>query len=161
MTKITYPKPEYYGDATISAFGYELLRNALLPELLGEELSPILYWSGRKLARQYPLDTIEDIVAFFTYAAWGTLTVADQQKDKITFHLSSDLIEARMKDDPNTSFSLEAGFLAEQLQRQLNCVAEAFAEPRNAKVKHVTFHVKWDFKDMIRPINSSQKNDKV
>ncbi|MBM7644753.1 putative hydrocarbon binding protein [Scopulibacillus daqui] len=161
MTKVTYPKPEHYNDTAIPAFGYELLRDALLPELLGEELSSILYWSGRKLARQYPLDTIDDIQAFFEYAAWGQLSVISQQKDKIIFDLTSELVEARMKDNPNASFSLEAGFLAEQLQRQLNCTAEAFAEPKNRKAKHVTFHVKWDFKDMVIPIKKTHENAKA
>ena len=42
---------------SVSLFGHELIRNDLLHELLGKDAPEILYWAGKKLARQYPLET--------------------------------------------------------------------------------------------------------
>ena len=52
-------------DVSLNAFAYELLREELLPDLIGNDLDGILYWSGRNLARKYPLDTIEEVIQFF------------------------------------------------------------------------------------------------
>lgn len=51
-------------------FSSELLRDALLPELLGKE-NNILYWSGKRLARIFPLAKDEDLPIFFEQAEWG------------------------------------------------------------------------------------------
>ncbi|MFL6556844.1 MAG: DUF2507 domain-containing protein, partial [Bacillus sp. (in: firmicutes)] len=32
---------------TISIFGYELIRDILLPEILGKDTPEILYWAGK------------------------------------------------------------------------------------------------------------------
>ena len=52
-------------DVSLNAFAYELLREELLPDLIGNDLDGILYWSGRNLARKYPLETIEEVIQFF------------------------------------------------------------------------------------------------
>lgn len=143
------PKIETYGEVTLPAFGYELFRSVLLPELLGEEQESLLYWAGRKVARQYKLHTIQDIIEFFHYAGWGHLTHEEKGKNQMTFQLSSDIVSARLKNDPNASFTLEAGFLAEQIQQQLGLAAEAYNEVKTGKVKMVTFYVKWDKKDAV------------
>ncbi|MTT31702.1 DUF2507 domain-containing protein [Terrilactibacillus sp. BCM23-1] len=147
--KYNQPKPEHYSNTQIPAFGYELLRSALLPEILGEEMSMILYWSGRNLARKYPLSTIDDLIHFFDQAGWGRLELIEKAKSKMTFHLHSDLIQSRIKDNPEIPFTLESGFLAEQIQTQQGFITETYTEVKNGKDKKVIFLVRWDNKDRI------------
>ncbi|MDD9147873.1 MULTISPECIES: YslB family protein [unclassified Sporolactobacillus] len=163
-----YPQPEHFGDASVPAFGYELIRNELIPELLGEETASILYWSGRKIARHYPLDNEEQLADFFTQAGWGTLTMLEKGKSKITFDCRSALIESRIKDHPESvSFALEAGFIAEQMQRILGFMAESYTDIRKGREKKALFTVKWDAKDPIdrntepatRTARKKMKND--
>ncbi|RYM06887.1 DUF2507 domain-containing protein [Sporolactobacillus sp. THM7-7] len=155
----SFPRPEHYGDLSVPAFGYELMRNQLLPELLGEECASILYWAGRKIARQYPLDSEEQIAAFFAQAGWGKLELTEKKKSKISFECHSPLIESRIKDHPRSAvFSLEAGFIAEQMQRQLGCIAETYTEIRTGRNKKVVFLVKWDAKDPVLSNPGIEKN---
>lgn len=144
----TYPKPEYYGDSQVPAFGFELLRNFLLPELLGEETAAILYWSGRKIARQYPAESVDQIVLFFSQAGWGKLELLEKAKSKMVFHCQSEIIQSRIVDNPRTAvFTMESGFLAEQVQRLIGCVAECYVEIKTGRHKRVEFVVRWDPKD--------------
>ncbi|MBU8909173.1 DUF2507 domain-containing protein, partial [Desertibacillus haloalkaliphilus] len=54
-------------------FGYDLIRNDVLQDLLGKDHDAILYWIGRSLARKYPVSTVEDAILFFEKADWGNL----------------------------------------------------------------------------------------
>ncbi|PGL67244.1 YslB family protein [Bacillus sp. AFS055030] len=132
----------------ISGFGYELIRNDLLSDLLGKEQNDILYWAGKMLARKYPLATFEEIIEFFDQAGWGTLTVEEEKKQEVHLTLSSELITYRNQQKKNVSYQLEAGFLAMQIQQQIDVIAETYEEQskRGDKVK---FQVKWDLKDPI------------
>ena len=103
-------------------FSSELLRDALLPELLGKE-NNILYWSGKRLARIFPLAKDEDLPIFFEQAEW------------------------RMQLNPKADFLLEAGFLAETIQLQLGFVTEAIIEKQTSNT--VTFLIQVDSKDPI------------
>jgi predicted hydrocarbon binding protein len=129
---------------SVSAFGYELLRSDLLPELLGKEERNILYWAGRHLARKYPLHTLEEVQAFFIEAGWGNLEMVEASKSEMMFSLQSSLIEQRIQNFSHTSFSLEAGFLAEQIQLQKKCITEAL---ENIKRSRISIKVQWDKKD--------------
>jgi predicted hydrocarbon binding protein len=146
------PKIEIYSGQEVPAFGFELMKSVLLPELLGDDAGAILYWSGRKLARLYPFDTIEDVVLFFEKAAWGTLILVDESRGKLKFELSSDLITARLHDDPDAVFTLEAGFLAEQIQRIKGYSAEAYTEVKHGRQKKIEFIVKWDVREPIETV---------
>jgi predicted hydrocarbon binding protein len=132
----------------ISGFGYELLRNDLLAELLGKDQHDILYWAGKMIARKYPLATFEEIIDFFEQAGWGTLTVVEEKKQEVHLTLTSELITYRNQHKHDVSYQLEAGFLAMQIQQQIDVIAETYEEQskRSDKVK---FHVKWDLKDPI------------
>lgn len=153
----TCPQPEHYGDATVPAFGYELIRDLLIPELLGKETASILYWSGRKLASRYPLENEQQIIDFFDRAGWGKLEQVSKVKNKMTFECSSPLIDSRIKDFPESgSFSLEAGFIAEQIQHQTGCVAETYMEIKSGRQKKVVFLIKWDAKDPIQYASVSE-----
>ncbi|GGH83706.1 putative hydrocarbon binding protein [Pullulanibacillus pueri] len=148
--KSEQPQMQTYGEEHVPAFGYELLRMVLLPELLGEELEPILYWAGRKLARKYPCNTIEELISFFEQAAWGSLEFCEESKGKMKFELRSNLINARFKDKSNDKFSLESGFLAEQIQHIKGFTADSLTEIKNNRDKRVLFEVAWDTKDPIK-----------
>jgi predicted hydrocarbon binding protein len=140
-------KTENSGDETVSAFGYELLKNVLIPELLGEEQSSILYWAGKNLARKYPLESTDEIAEFFRKAGWGDLTVDTEGKNKITFSLTSKLITRQLKQHKTATFALETGFVAQQIQTIKNRLADATSSVR--KKRTVTITVEWDHKDVI------------
>lgn len=126
-------------------FGYELIREEVLPELLGKEHNIILYWAGKSLARKYPVTSIDDLIIFFKKAGWGELSLVKEKKSEAIFELYSSLFEGK------NSFSapLEAGFLAEQIQSIKGFIAETDEESKSGKIKKVIFQVKWDLYDQI------------
>ncbi|MCM3768364.1 YslB family protein [Neobacillus niacini] len=131
---------------SISMFGYELIREVLLPEILGKDTPEILYWAGKRLARKYPLETMELIIEFFTKASWGELAIKNETKNVLELELESPLIVSRVKAKAEHFFQLEAGFLAQQIEQQKDAIAETFEHPIK-KSNKVLFTVKWDRKD--------------
>ncbi|PWA12294.1 DUF2507 domain-containing protein [Pueribacillus theae] len=127
-------------EELISPFAYTLLRNELLPELLGKEEQPILYWAGKHLARKYPLSSAEEICQFFHEAAWGELSVISSKQSKMLFELNPSY-------NHSSHFKLEAGFLAEQVQNMNRCTTETFEQ---IKKDVVLFTVESNLKDKIR-----------
>ncbi len=132
----------------ISIFGYELIREVLLPDIFGKDTPEILYWAGKRLARKYPVNNLDELIEFFSKASWGTLTVKNEKNDEIDFELMSPLIISRVKSKAEHFFQLEAGFLAQQIEIQKGAVAETFEHPIK-KSQKVTFTVRWDKKDKI------------
>ena len=127
--------------------GVSLLRDHLLPTLLKEDHAAILYWAGKELARHNPLSTYEETFAYFNRVQFGTLSLVKETRNKTIFLLSGDVITERMHEkDP--CFTLEAGFLAQQLQnqKQLFCEATLHPEPRN---HHVLIHILFDKKETL------------
>ncbi|WP_084374905.1 YslB family protein [Neobacillus soli] len=133
---------------TISIFGYELIREILLPEILGKDTPEILYWAGKRLARKFPLADYEQLTEFFANASWGQLEIKKENKSEIEFELTSPLIISRVKSKAEYFFQLEAGFLAQQIELQKNAITETFEHPVK-KSNKVMFTVKWDSKDLI------------
>ncbi len=135
----------------VSAFAYELLREEVLPDLMGKELPRILYWAGKNLARNYPLSSLEEIIAFFAQAGWGELSILEQNRHAMMLQLTSPLIQERYRTRTRrntTTYQLEAGFLAQQIQQMQGVVTEAYEEQKKRSDK-VYFIVKWDNKDVI------------
>jgi predicted hydrocarbon binding protein len=143
-------KPADTDSPVVSAFGYELIRDILLPELLGKEAPEILYWAGKRIARQFPLENLDEIRAFFQKASWGTLIITNESKNELELELIGDIISQRLQSGKDISFQLEAGFIAQQIEQQKEVVAEAFEHPRK-KGSKVQFTVKWDKKDIVKP----------
>jgi predicted hydrocarbon binding protein len=131
---------------TVSIFGYELIREVLLPEILGKDTPEILYWAGKRLARKDPLKNYDEIIEFFARASWGELVIKIERKEEIEFELSSPLIVSRVKSKAEHFFQLEAGFLAQQIEFQKETITETFEHP-DKKSNKVQFTVKWDKKD--------------
>ncbi len=128
---------------TIPAFGYELVRETLLKDILGKDYKSILYWGGKNLARKHPLGTIQEIIDFFDSAGLGTLKVTKENNNEIIFDLTSDLIVNRFARDSEYSYQLEAGFLAEQLQNIMGKEAETM-EQQKKKLNTIIFTVQWE-----------------
>ncbi|CAK8054246.1 YslB family protein [Eupransor demetentiae] len=108
----------------VNSFALHLLRDQLLPNLLQQDYSNIAYWAGKELARQFPLDTIEDITLFFRTAGFGDLALSSQNKDQQTWRLRGSITRERIDQNPRADFGLETGFLAQQLESQTGAVAE-------------------------------------
>ena len=132
----------------IPVFGYELIREELLPNILGKDASHILYWAGKDLARKYPLKNIDEIFDFFVKAGWGHLSIKREGKQMLEFELTSPIVTERIKKREQSTFQIEAGFLAQQVEQQKKVVAEAYEHPKKRAGK-VIFTVKWDNRDNI------------
>jgi len=130
-----------------SLFGYELIRDILIPNLLGADTHEILYWAGKELARQYPLKNRQDIILFFDKAGFGLIKLSKDQHNKQIYTLSGEIVQARLE-HVQSSFNLEAGFLAEQIQMQDSLYTEALTEV-NKKTKIITFIVQSDAQDRL------------
>ncbi|MCH6267768.1 YslB family protein [Neobacillus citreus] len=128
---------------TVSIFGYELIREVLLPEIFGKDTPEILYWAGKRLARKYPLESYESLIDFFAKASWGELEIKKETKNELEFELASPMIVSRVKSKAENFFQLEAGFLAQQIEVQKGAIVETFEHPVK-KSNKVCFTVKWD-----------------
>ncbi|MDF7636682.1 YslB family protein [Leuconostocaceae bacterium ESL0958] len=110
--------------STVSAFAPLLLRDGLLDNLLGVDYANITYWAGKELARQFPAQTIEELQQFFTKAAWGDLTILYQDSGQQQWSLTGPIVQERLAVKESPDFSLETGFLAQQLESQSAAIAE-------------------------------------
>ncbi len=132
----------FHSEEHVPLFGYHLIRNVLLHELLGKEHDSILYWTGKSIARSYPLMTKEEIIEFFYQAGWGDLSIKKEGKDEVLFHLTPSFHKKQL----TISYQLESGFLAEQIQKQTGFISEAIL---TEKKDHIIFSVKFDRKDAV------------
>ncbi|MFD1317263.1 YslB family protein [Loigolactobacillus zhaoyuanensis] len=114
--------------STPETLGYELLRDILLPDLLGQEAPGILYWAGKDLARRLPLSQLEDLPTFFAQFNFGELTLSQQTKNRYIYQLDGQQIERRQKAFSQADFQLETGFIAQQIQQLTNTIAEGQLE---------------------------------
>jgi hypothetical protein len=149
MSKENHPENQQVESSTplmVPVFGQELLRDLILPDLLGKEEPQILYWAGKQLARKFPLTSIIEIVNFFKDAGWGHLALIRENKHYMEFELSGELIKRRYELNSNCHFQLEAGFLAQQVELQKKLTSETLEEQKR-KSHTVFFKVQWDLKD--------------
>ncbi|MFP3916663.1 YslB family protein [Lysinibacillus telephonicus] len=134
-----------FQNKTVPAFGYDLIRDYLLPTILGKHEKEVLYWAGKDLARKFPCTDTQLIISFFQDAGWGFLTLDKEEKDGCIFHLTNDIDLLNIEE---RSFRLEAGFIAQQIQGIKGCLTECHDEKRE-KQHQVIFTVKWDKKETI------------
>ena len=114
----------------INQFGYDLIRNDVLKDILGKEHDSILYWIGKNLARKYPVNTNEELQQFFINANWGTLLKTKEKKKEMTFELTGPW----MGKQDDRCYQLEAGFIAEQLEQLCKCMTGAMTTVKKNKV---------------------------
>ncbi|MGM0841822.1 MAG: YslB family protein [Bacillota bacterium] len=141
-------KKEEVQQPSVPIFGYEMLRDILIPEILGKHTPDILYWGGKQLSRKFPLQSSDELISFFAEAGWGTLTLLEQKKNEMTYEISGPVLERRLALKSDVTFKLETGFLAEQVQLQKKCVAEA-ADELHKRSQSVKVIVRWDEKDKV------------
>lgn len=137
------------GELSIPVFGHELIREILLNDLLGPNSRQVLYWAGKRMARKFPLGSMNEIIEFFSSAGWGNLESVKSIKNEYSLMLSGEMVERRFAIDSDCHFQLEAGFLAEQISLQKGFSAEALEEPKR-RAGRVSFLVKLDLKDPIQ-----------
>lgn len=132
-------------------FPQMLLREALLPELLGDDQGDISYWAGKSLARRFPLGNPKDAATFFAQAGFGQLTLVKQTAQMTRWQLSGTPVKLRKQVHGDDDFTLEAGFLAEMMAQQLGVAAEAELTDTAHKLQAttVTFNVYTDPDDII------------
>lgn len=112
---------------TSNNLNYTLLRDLLLPQLLGAENASILYWAGKDLARQLPLANLAAFPDFFQQFNFGELTLQGQGKHQYRFLLTGHVVTQRQAAFATPEFQLETGFLAQQIQQITGAIAEAEA----------------------------------
>lgn len=132
-----------------TTFGTLLLRDALIPELVGTD-NNILYWMGKSLARKFKVANLDNLSAFYLDANFGKLEQIKVKKDEQTFELSGPIVKKR-QELGQAEFLLEAGFLAQTIQQQVGFITEAIIAKTNKN--GVTLLVKSDLKD---PINDEE-----
>lgn len=95
--------------------GYEIIRDHVLPGILGKHEDDILYWAGKDVARKFPIFSVDELPDFFAEAGWGTLTPfpGKTSKDEAVFILNQedqillekDPINLKLDSLPNSSRS--------------------------------------------------------
>ncbi|NLS38101.1 DUF2507 domain-containing protein [Fructobacillus tropaeoli] len=143
-------------NQTVSAFAPLLLRDALLANILTDDYANITYWAGKELARQFPVETSADLPAFFEKAAFGDLTIKYQSGDQQQWLLSGAMVEDRLATNHQADFSLETGFLAQQLELQEEVVAEGTFQV-SARQQTVTVTILTDMSHKISSLTSSEQ----
>ncbi len=115
------------GDTTTPFFGQLMLRDVVLPTLLGKQTDAISYFAGRDLAQRLPVadDAIPEL-----FTAMG---LGDLQQDKVkmklrTYTLTGTPVEQRLAHFKNADFQFEAGFLAQLIQQKLGMTVEATSQ---------------------------------
>ncbi|MDT6980945.1 YslB family protein [Levilactobacillus zymae] len=128
-----------------------IIRDALIPELLGDDKGAIGYWAGKSLARKFPLGNPKDAAVFFQQVGFGTLTLLKQTAEMSRWQLSGEPVKLRKQLKADNDFTLEAGFLAEMMAQQLGISAEAELVETTRKLRNqaVTFDVYTDPSDVI------------
>ncbi|GAA0333634.1 YslB family protein [Bacillus carboniphilus] len=135
-------------EQVIPASSVVVIRDWLIPEILSNHSDTVMYWSGKKLARSFPCESIQEVMDFFEKVGFGTLTVLSTKKHEMEFQLSGEIVASRFDLQSSPSFYLEAGFLSQQIQAQKQVVCESiFTTKRKAKVANFT--VQWDQKDLV------------
>lgn len=135
-----------FENKTVPAFGYEIIRDYLMPAILGKHENDVLYWAGKDIARKFPCTDIHLIISFFKDTGWGTLTIEKEMKDGFLLQLTND--DPELLNMAERSFRLEAGFIAQQIQSIKGFLTECYDE-KDEKQQLVSLQVKWDAKEII------------
>lgn len=135
-----------YDQLLHSAVGLNqgVLRDVLIPAILGEETSGILYWAGKDLAHQFPVSNSEQLILIVEQLGFGQLTKQKNSAKQQVWLLSGPVVAQRLKTD-RPDFNLEAGFIAQQIEFQTNAITEAqITEQKRGTVQII---VQSDLKD--------------
>lgn len=120
--------------------GQDVLRYISLPNVLGHEKDTLLYFVGRTLAREIELETLNDVIYLFKKFRWGNLELVKDKKKEMVFHLMADEVVRRLEAPFDTDFRMEAGFIAEAVQRLTDRPTEC-SETINERLYRIQFKV--------------------
>lgn len=121
-----------------------VLRDVLIPAILGEETGGILYWAGKNLAHQFPVSNPDELITIFTQLGFGHLELQKKSAKQQTWQISGPIVTERLKLN-QADFNLETGFIAQQIEFQTNAITEAqIVEQKKGTVQIV---VQSDLKD--------------
>lgn len=104
-------------------FVNQLYRDFLLPTILGKDNDVILYWGGKRIARKYDLASFEDVASFFTTTEFGNIEKARARHSEKIFKLTGQNVADRISSG-NQEFSLEAGIIAEAVEKETGRTTE-------------------------------------
>ncbi|GAP00037.1 YslB family protein [Fructobacillus ficulneus] len=149
-------KNQTAANRTVDAFAPILLRDALLANLLTDDYANITYWAGKQLARQFPIETSADLPDFFTKAAFGDLTLKYQAADQQEWLLSGPVVHDRLATNPQADFSLEAGFIAQQVEKQDEAISEGTVQI-SSRQEVVVITILTDMDHQISALTSSEQ----
>lgn len=128
---------------TVPGFSYDILRNDVIPELLGEDESMILYYSGKHLARKHQERALEDLALFFEQTGWGRLTMLKEKPKQTSYELETPFeINER-------AFSLETGFLAQLKEARDGVVSEGSYVVKKKQPLTIEITILSDTKDPV------------
>ncbi|CAH1854171.1 YslB family protein [Convivina intestini] len=142
---------------SVNFFATLLLRDALLSNLLQTDYHGIAYWAGKELARQFPLDTIEELKQFFQTAGLGDLDISRQSSTEQIWLLKGPLVRQRLDLNRQADFNLETGFLAQQLENQVGAIAEGSYVIKNHS-RRVVINI---LTDLDHPLNVDNPSEEV
>ncbi|PAD18882.1 YslB family protein [Shouchella clausii] len=123
-------------EQTAGQYGYDLIRNDILRTILGDEHDRLLYWVGKKVARDNPLESVEELISFFQRAEWGQLQRLKEKRSEYIFELTGDWMGRKDR----RCYQLEAGFLAETFEVWHEVTtAVTYTQKRNSTIFTVHF----------------------
>ncbi|WP_155286426.1 DUF2507 domain-containing protein [Lacticaseibacillus zhaodongensis] len=105
-------------------FGQMMLRDVMIPQLLGQNTSGIMYFAGRDLAVKLPVGD-ERIPELFAALGLGTLQIGKIKTKLRNYTLSGTPVTTRIKNFKDADFQFEAGLLAQLIQQVLGMTTEA------------------------------------
>ncbi|WLV23731.1 DUF2507 domain-containing protein [Aciduricibacillus chroicocephali] len=132
--------PSLLEDLHSSGSAYDVLRYIGLPELFGGETHILLYFMGRKLARHFTFNELDDIYNAFERLGWGKLELVKEKRKELVFSLMDDSIARKLTSALPVDFRLEAGFLAEAVHMAFDKSAECM-DDINFKIHSVRLTV--------------------
>ncbi|MHA8137977.1 YslB family protein, partial [Lactobacillaceae bacterium Scapto_B20] len=109
------------------------LRDELITDLLGDDVHSILYWAGKRMARNYATDNQNDLVVFFIQTGLGNLSIKSENDSLIEWSLAGPIVENRLANNKDADFMFEAGFLAQSMELQRGFTAEAELNKKQLK----------------------------
>lgn len=128
-------------DESTPYFGQMMLRDVMLPQLLGQSTPDIMYFAGRDLATKLPVGD-EGIPDLFTAMGLGTLQIGKVKTKLRNYSLSGTPVETRIKNFTDADFQFEAGLLAQLIQQALGMTTEAISKlDRHAKTVEFTVSI--------------------
>lgn len=130
----------HFDELPENSAGHDVLRYVSMPTFLGKEKETIFYFIGRHLARQIEIKKMEDLFYLFDTFNWGSLEIVKERRNTITLHLMSDHIASRMTSPFEIDFRLEAGFIAEAIEKITNRSCEC-VESVNKRLYRAQFKI--------------------